>query len=158
MPHRGIYFPIRQSGCVGKCMNYFNSLDCPETSVQEGGGQATLRRTRLCQPTEKAACPGPATSTQPAHSPFRPTRALAPRGRKVLLAVHDPPALLPQAPQHHSRPPVKSGPAPSAFREHFGFGPTACPLSLASSALRIQHLDWELPGAGAHSKLPLHRK
>lgn len=40
MPHRSIYFPIRQSGYVGKCMNYFNSLNCPETPMQGVGEQA----------------------------------------------------------------------------------------------------------------------
>lgn len=35
MQHKSIYFPIRQSGYVGKCMNYFNSLNCPETSWSE---------------------------------------------------------------------------------------------------------------------------
>lgn len=46
MQHKSIYFPIRQSGYVGKCMNYFNSLNCPETSQrmsERGGrGQAVL--------------------------------------------------------------------------------------------------------------------
>lgn len=41
MQHKSIYFPIRQSGYVGKCMNYFNSLNCPETSqrASERGGR-----------------------------------------------------------------------------------------------------------------------
>lgn len=41
MQHKSIYFPIRQSGYVGKCMNYFNSLNCPETSLRasERGGR-----------------------------------------------------------------------------------------------------------------------
>lgn len=41
MQHKSIYFPIRQSGYVGKCMNYFNSLNCPETSqrTSERGGR-----------------------------------------------------------------------------------------------------------------------
>lgn len=46
MQHKSIYFPIRQSGYVGKCMNYFNSLNCPETSLRAsergGRGRAVL--------------------------------------------------------------------------------------------------------------------
>lgn len=46
MQHKSIYFPIRQSGYVGKCMNYFNSLNCPETSLRAsergGRGRAAL--------------------------------------------------------------------------------------------------------------------
>ena len=43
MQHKSIYFPIRQSGCVGKCMNYFNSLNCPETPCSERGGGGGVR-------------------------------------------------------------------------------------------------------------------
>lgn len=50
MQHKSIYFPIRQSGCVGKCMNYFNSLNCPETPCSErgGGGRCARRGWNRC--------------------------------------------------------------------------------------------------------------
>lgn len=47
MQHKSIYFPIRQSGCVGKCMNYFNSLNCPETPCSERGGGGAVCAQRV---------------------------------------------------------------------------------------------------------------
>jgi len=51
MQHKSIYFPIRQSGCGGKCMNYFNSLNCPETPCSERGGGGGGTRSVCAQET-----------------------------------------------------------------------------------------------------------
>lgn len=61
MQHKSIYFPIRQSGYVGKCMNYFNSLNCPETSqrMSERGGRGPPRS--VCAP-ETGITPVPPTA------------------------------------------------------------------------------------------------